>query len=271
MKLLHWLFVCGLLTLAVPSHAAQQMPISRGGLGFLFSDHNSFENPGNFADDKGTGVQASYSIQQQANGQPAEQDFTPSVVYGGTDWGFGVFGQRAGTDLLSDNNKTDSVGAGLGVGMFKDRLTIGVEGSRSIDTNQTNNGVVGGSITWNGMKREGFAIGGAAYTTLDQVGGDVQNGMAAIGWGFEMTKLEAIATFNNFNNLNDWDMGGALTFEGRVFYFSALYNYLMLSNESQLAGRLGFVIGKFDASVFVQNTFVTGSNPEYGATVRIAF
>jgi hypothetical protein len=273
MKLLHLLFVCGLLTLAVPSQAAQQMPISRGGLGFLYADHNSFSNPGNFADDRGTGIQAEYSVQQQASGEPMEQTFIPSAVYGGTDWGFGIFGQRAGTNLLDSSTKTDTIGAGLGVGMFKDRLTIGVSGSRDIDVSQNNNGVVGGSITWNGngLKREGLALGGAVFTTLDQAGGDVQNAVAAIGWGFEMTKIEAIATFNNLSDMSDWNLGAALTFEGKVFYFSALYNYLMLSKDSQLGGRLGIVIGKFDISALVSNTFNSTSNLSYGATVRIAF
>ncbi len=244
--------------------------ISRGGLGFLFPDHNSFVNPGQFALDKGTAVDMSYTT--QTNSGTTDQSLTPSVVYGGGNFGFGVDVTRTGTSLTNTAEKSDSVGAGMGVALDHEHITVGVAASRSIDVNQTNDGIVGGTLTWNGDKRMGFTTGVAVNTTINQAGGNTQTGTAAVGWGFnQMTRVEVDATFNNLNNFSDYDLGAFITMQGNMLYAAAGYNYLMLAAESQLQGRLGLTFGRFDISGYVSDTLNSGDGVEFGGAVRLAF
>lgn len=271
MKLLAVVFACGLLMLAAPSQAASKSMISHGGLGFLYPDHNSFANPGQFALDHGAGFEIDYST-AKSTGTTSLQTATPSFVWSNGNFGLGVFGSRSGSSLTDSITKTDSVGAGLGFALAKGRLTVGLTGERSIDVNQSNDGTVGGTVNWNGDKGMGFSAGLGANTSLNNAAGDVRKGTAALGWGFNpMTKVEAVATFNDLADFGNYNLGGFLTVEGHMFYFSGGYNYLMSSKKSQLRGRAGLEFGHVDFSAFVDYTTVVGSNPTFGGTLRVAF
>jgi hypothetical protein len=272
MKLLHVLFTCGLLLAAAPSQAASgKSTISRGGLGFLFPDHNNFNNIGQTALDKGTSIELDYGV-TPVTGASNVQMATPSIVFSTGSFGLGAFVQRSGTSLTETANKTDTVGAGLGFALAKQRLTIGVQGYRSIDIAQSSDGTVGASLAWNGDKRVGFTAGAGVTTTLNQANEDTRAGTVALGWGFNpMTKVEVVAKLNNLSDTNDYDLGGYLTYEGNVFYFSGGYNYLAQSKDSQVRGRAGLAFGKFDLSAFVDYTIVDGGSPAYGGTARVTF
>ncbi len=244
--------------------------LSRGGLGFLFPDHNSFNNASQFALDKGTAIDVTYSTQSQTGGNA--QTITPSVVYGGNNFGFGVGVERAGTSLTSSSGNTDVIEGGFGVAMAKQRLTFGVSGSRQLTSPQTSDGTVGGQLTWNGDKRMGFTTGVGVNTTINQAGGDVKSGTAAVGWGFNaMTKVEAVARFNDLSAFSDYSLGAAITMEGQMLYGAGGFTYNMLTKVSSVQGRVGLTFGHWDFSAAVDDTLTSGSSMKFSGQARIMF
>lgn len=272
MKKLFLLVSFAALFFAIPSFAASSM-ISRGGFGFLFPDHNSLVNPGQTALDHGTAIDFEYTTQSETGGN--DQSATPSIAYGSGTFGFGVDMTRSGTSLTASGENTDTIGAGMGVALAHQKVTVGVDYSRQIDGTVTDQGTVGGTLTYNsqGDKRMGFTAGVGATTVLSSTTGtDTQTGLAAIGWGFNnMTKFEVDVKFNDLSDFSDYDIGGYLTLQGNVLYAAAGFNYLALSQESELEGRVGVVFGKLDINAFVDDVLNSGNGIEIGGALRIAF
>lgn len=267
MKRLSWMSVCMFALICASGHAEKRMALTRGGLGFLFADHNSFANAGNFALDKGTAAEVSYGQFKNVPIVAAQ----PSFVYGSGKVGFGLYGQRIATSL-SDTNAIDSVGGGLGVTLAKDRVTLGVYGSRSLATTPTSDGTVGATFTLNGNKRVGFSLGGAVDTTLNATNGDTKSGRAAIGWGFNTnTSIEAVATLNDIENTEDVNLAGYLNWSGQMFYFSGGVIYNKLLQTTSVAGRAGLAFGRFDVSGFTTMATESGGEMFYGGSARLAF
>src|SRR4051812_29699986 len=87
-----------ILFAAVTAQARGGGNIMRGGLGFLFPDHNSFNNVGQFAADHGMAVEALYARTNQGGGP---QTILPSFVYSNGAMGLGFYGSHTGTSLIS--------------------------------------------------------------------------------------------------------------------------------------------------------------------------
>jgi len=254
------------------SQAGGKSTLSRGGLGFLFPDHNSFINPGQFALDQGGAFQAGYDTASVLGFTVVS--VTPSFVWGnGGRFGFGVYGNRAGISLTDSTGYTDSVGAGMGVALVKEKLTLGLRGIRDLSTGATSDGTVGASLNLNGSKRNGFTAGVGVQTTLNQAVAETRVATAALGYGFKSTSaVEAVATLNNIDDTNDWSMAGYLNLSGQMFYFSGGASYGNLLQNTSVEGRAGFVLGnRFDVSAKVVYPLETGGIPVYGGTARLAF
>jgi len=252
--------------MCVTAHAAKQ-DLTRGGLGFLFQDHNSFENPGQFSIDKGAGLEAMYM-----KGDLDAQAIVPSFVYGNGKFGLGVYGMRSGTSLSDSALKSDEIGAGVGFSMAKERVTVGIGAKRSLESNLTSDGEVGATVTINGAKRVGASIGAGFNTTINADGGDVREGKLAVGYAFNpMTSVEVVGTFNNLSDFNDWKVGGFLNYNGRIFYFSGGVNRYNTTEVNELLGRAGFVLGRVDLSLYAGYQLDQGTDPTIGGSFRFAF
>lgn len=268
MKPVLFTIVVTMFMLSAKSHAAGKSNLSRGGLGFLFPDHNSFSNPGQVSLDKGTSFEGTYSTQSTDAGSLTAMG--GSVVYSSGHFGLGAFGGRAGVAGIN----VDSAGAGLGFSMAKDRLTLGVTMSRVLTTAyQTNDGVVGGTLTWNGSKKEGFTLGAGVTTTLNDSVKDKKSATAGIGYGFKSGySIEANYALADIDDSAAYTVSGYLNMTGKMFYFSGGATHDASASTQSAAGRLGIVLGNsFDVSGTVTYPFQTGGDPTFGGTARLAF
>jgi len=267
-----------LLTLAFAPLAANaaDMGMMRGGFGFLYPDNNgvssdgsgdNFTNSSMLASSMGTAIQAEY-----LNEGSGLKSVAPSLVYGNGKFGLGVFGARGGSDLTTSGQYTDEVGVGLGVGLIKDHLNFGVGYSRVISGNQTNSGDVQADLTLMGGKDKGASVGVGVNTTLGQkVGSNVMGGTAGVGYSFKKgTSVEANIHFNDVNNTSDYDLDAFFNLSSQMVYFSAGAGYMALPKWTDAEARLGFVLGKnFDLSGMVRKIFATGTDLQYGASLRV--
>lgn len=244
------------------AHAKGGM-IMRGGQGFLFPDHNSTINAGQWALASGVGVEAMYTRSTTGTSQTA----TPSVVYGNGRMGFGVAANRSGTDLL--NNATNSIAGGLGFAMMKDVLTFGATYSQVLGTSSL--GDLSAQLNFNPSGRKGFAFG-LGYTR--GLGSGTNSATVALGYSFMHNntlevdfELPALDSFSNYN------VSAHFTMMKQFIYLGG--GYLLVNNGTMLhgaTGRLGFVLGgSLDLSFWARYFFTTGSPIEYGGTVRVAF
>lgn len=259
-----------LLVCLVPTNSfAKKTHILRGGFGFLFPDHNSFANPGQFAITHGAAFEASYS--QASIG--SVKGLNSSFVLGKGKWGMGVFGSRVGTAIDSPATSADVVGGGIGFSILKERMTLGVSYVRSIDVAQTSDGAASVSLTMNGPKRMGPTIGLGATTSLNAAGGDQQSGVIGFGYTFKSNvNLEANYNQNNFRNTDDFTASGFVNYGAKYFYFGAGYSYLNVAGDHQIKGRIGFLLGRFvDFSVFADQTLESGGALTYGVSLRASF
>lgn len=268
MKPVLFTIVATMFMLSATSHAAGKSMLSRGGLGFLFPDHNSFSNPGQFSLDKGTAFEGSYATQSTDAGSATTMG--GSVVYSSGSFGIGAYGNRAGLSGF----EMDSAGAGLGFAMAKGRLTLGLSMARVLTTAfQTNDGTVGVGLTWNGAKREGFTLGAGVTTTLNDSVADTRGATAGLGYGFKSGySFEANFTLPSIDDTAAYTLAGYLNMAGKVFYFSGGATYDASAQTQSGAARLGLTLGNtFDVSGTVTYPFQTGGNPTFGGTARLAF
>lgn len=261
---------CALVCIPMMSYAKGNSMMLRGGYGFLYPDGNSFVNGGQMALTSGLGIEALYA---RRNINPKLEVLTPSMVWGNGKFGMGAFVTRTGSVLTGNSNLySDSAGAALGLALAQGRVTIGGEAERSISRGQTNDGTVNASINLNGNKRMGFSAGVGAGTTLNQAGGNVKTGTASIGWGF--TSLSSISAEYKITDFRDpkykHELSGYLNLATPSIYFGAGYTHIKIIDASQLKGRLGYVFGSFDLSVHCQKILLTGQEPIYGGSLRLA-
>jgi hypothetical protein len=267
-NLLITIFSIGLFASAAMAKGTSNL--SRGGYGFLFPDANSFNNGGQMAGTVGTAIEGYYTREDQSK----DQTLTPSVVWGSGRVGLGAFVSRNGTSLTGDASAhSDSAGAGLGVSLASGRVTVGGTISKSLATGQTNDGVVNASLNYNGNKGQGFHMGGGFGTTLNSTTGtELRTATLAMGWGFSGANVELDYKLKDLDHTsNNYETSAYLNFGGSSYYVSTGYTYDKPSTNSSVSGRLGYLVGAVDFSVHAEHTFVTGSNPNYGASLRTTF
>lgn len=260
---------CGLF-MSIASYGAGKTALSRGGLGIIFTDHNSFSNAGQFALDKGMALEAQYA-QMTVLGQ-SMMVAQPSFVFGNGSFGLGVYGNRTAASISDSTGKTDTVGAGLGFSMAKERVTLGISGERNLEDTATNDGTVGATLTLNGNKRMGFSLTAGVDMTLNDVNGDTKSAKAGLGWGFTSnTSAEVYASWDSIDDFDDMDITGVLTSSTQKFYGSAAFTYAKASEAMSVSGRVGVVLGRFDLSGTIIYSLEDGIDPIYGGSARIAF
>lgn len=252
---------------ATPAYADKSTKILRGGLGFLFPDHNSFSNPGQFPLSYGMAIETGYT---RANGS-SDQALTPSFVYGNGKVGLGAFYSRSGTDLGTAS--TSSVGVGLGTSFIKDKFTFGASYARALETVRVNDGFVQVTANLNGPQRKGPSLGVGVGTTLKQVGGDRQNGNIGLGYSFRSNEnFEAGLKFNDLRDTSNFSPYAAGTFGSQYVYMGGSYTYEKTDEDHVVAARLGFIIGRYiDLSALASYVLETGGAATYGATLRASF
>lgn len=245
--------------------------ITRGGYGFLFPDANSFINGGQMAQTTGTSLEAYY----QRNDKLDQQGATPSVVWGSGKVGLGAYVSRTGNSLTGNSGThSDTLGAGLGVGLVGGKVTVGGTIERSIDAGQTNDGVVSVAMNYNGTKGAGFHMGAGFSTELNSASGtDLRTALLAMGWGFAgAASFEVNYKLKNLENTsNNYVASAYLNFGGSNYYVSTGYAYDKPSELSTVSGRIGYIVGGVDFSVHGDQTMTDGQNPYYGATLRTTF
>lgn len=239
--------------------------ILRGGVGFLFPDHNSFVNPGQFAATNGMAVEALYST---SNVPGAVQGARPSFVYGNGAFGLGANWTRSGANLSTG---TDSIGAGLGFALVKGRATVGLGYDRQLGAG-AGNGDINVTLTFNPANRRGAAFGLGYKTTL---GSGVNGLTAGLGFAFGTgSNFEVDATWANINTLGTFDGSAVFTTAKRFFYMGGGYVMNKAATMTHgLTGRFGFVLGtSIDLSAMATKYFVSGSNSfAYGGSLRASF
>jgi hypothetical protein len=253
---------------ASSAYADKSTKIIRGGLGFLYPDHNSFSNPGQFPLSYGMAVEAGYG---RTNGS-SSQTLTPSFVYGNGKVGVGGFYSRGGTDLLG-SSASSSVGFGLGVSFLKDKLTLGAKYDTSLESTRTNDGNLAVTVNLNGPQRKGPSLGLGVGTTISADGGDRQNATASLGYSFRSNNsIEAGLTFNDIRDTADFSPFFAGTFGSQYLYLGGSYTYAKAAEDHMVAARLGVILGRYlDLSAQASYVLETGGAATYGATVRASF
>lgn len=274
------LFLLALLVLPLSSHAAGVMmgkssagggsraaAIARGGLGFIYNDHNNFSNPGQFALSNATAFAAEYTRTGAMT-----QEVAPSLVMGTGGFGIGVAGSRQGTSLTEASQKSDAVTGALGVSLDSDKVTIGVSGTRSLEDTRTEDAALAGTFTINGERKTGFAVGAGFATTLNSQLRDVESGTVAIGYGFSpTTSFEIDGQFHDLNDVNNFTTYGVFTTSAQPLYFSGSVGYLNLLAQTELAARVGVIVGKLDFSGLIKYSTQAGVDPTIGGNLRMVF
>lgn len=260
------LAVLTMIVLAGAVYAKGASNIQRGGLGFLFPDHNSFVNPGQFATAHGSALQLGYEQQSSTGG--AKSAF-PSFVYGNGNFGFGVAAARTGTSLTSSGSYSDTITPGLGFSLMKERMTVGASYTRSITTGAVGDGTIGATVTFQGARRMGASVGVGYNRTL---GTNASSAVVGFGYGFQSSNaLEFNLTLNDLNTVGDWTGAGYFNLAKDWFYMGAGYSYTKLTQVSAGQARLGFVLGKVDLSGLISAPFTSGGTMTFGGTLRAAF
>ncbi|MBY0372027.1 hypothetical protein K2X33_15185 [bacterium] len=239
--------------------------ILRGGQGFLFPDHNSFANPGQFALDNGTAIEGFYS---RSTATTPTQNLIPSMVYGNGMVGLGVYGEHSGTDALSGG--TNKIGAGVGFSLLKDHLTVGAKYVHTLGT--TGAGDLSATMTLNPAGRHGFALG-VGYTR--QLAASTHGVNAAVGYTFSgNNNVELDVDFPSLTSFSQYNLAAHFTMMKQMIYFGG--GYLLNNTTGTMlhgaTGRLGFLLGgAADFSVWGRYIFTAGSVVDYGGSFRVAF
>ena len=257
-------FAVGLMM--VSTAHARSMNLQRGGLGFLFPDHNSFVNPGQFATAHGSALEFGYTTQSST---PAVMAANPSFVYGNGSFGLGLSAMRAGTSLTATDSFIDMGTAGLGFSAMKERMTIGATFSRIFTGTPVSDGTLGVSLTLQGARRMG-AVFGLGYQRV--LGLDTHSATFGFGYGFQSSNsLELNVNFSNLDDVNDFTASGFFNLGREWFYMGAGYSFAKLTEVHSGMGRLGLIFGRVDLSGTVSAPFASGGSLTYGGTLRAAF
>lgn len=249
------------------AHARSGANIQRGGLGFLFPDHNSFANPGQFSTAHGSALQFAYTKDSATGGA---QSISPSFVYGNGTFGLGLAGLRGGTSLTESGQYADIITGGLGFSTMKERMTLGASFSKVLtDGMSTNDGTIAATLTLQGARRMGAVFGLGYQRTL---GLDSHSGTFGFGYGFQTgNSLEANIQFNNLDDVNDFTASGFFNLGRQWFYLGAGYSFAKTTEVHSGAARVGFMMGKVDVSGTIQAPFTSGGSMVYGGTLRASF
>ncbi len=250
--------------LAVDGFAASNSNLQRGGLGFLFPDHNSFSNPGQFGAATGTGLEAYYG-RDTASGP---QVMTPSLVYGNGMFGLGAYASRSAAVLLSDTH-SDTAGVGMGAVLLKGRVTLGA--GYEHDLSSSGLGDITGTLTMNSPNRQGLSLG-VAYTR--GLASGVNSMKAGLGYSFmSNNNVEFNFALPDLTSMANFNLGAYFTTMKGMVYLSG--GYVMTKAATTIhgaSGRLGFMLGQnVDLSAWANYFFVTSSAVYYGGTLRFAF
>lgn len=258
------IFLISAIFFAGSSAFAATGGIMRGGLGFLFPDHNSFSNEGQFAASRGIGIQASYTktdvVDLHALG--------PSFVYGNGNVGFGVYGSRFGTDISDSTG--DTIGAGLGLALFKGRATIGVGYGAAMSS--MGNGNLDLTLTMNPANHKGASLG-VGYTM--GIGGGTSALIAGLGYSFDSNaNFEVNFRLPSISDFSSWNLEAYFTTMKSILYLGG--GYIMSNAAGSMShtasGRLGFILGRsVDLSFIIGKTFATPGPMTLGGTFRVSF
>ncbi len=246
--------------------AKSQLTLSRGGLGFIFSDPNSYTNPASLASIKNFALELKYQKEDQ-------QIAMPSFAFGNNKMGFGAYGRRLGSNLKESSSSTDYVGVGFGFKLFKEYLVIGLLYDRLVDESKVNDGVLSAAMNLLSSNRTGPAFGINYKRTLNQIGGEIQSLKVAVGYLFSrIFNVELIGSLEDINQKSNYEGMFVLGIAKRTWYLSAMYQYLK-ANKSQFAHiRLGIVPFKnIDFSLLAKRQIATSGEIGYGATFRLGF
>lgn len=273
-----WLFISVIVFMAPFAQAKKDANILRGGFGFLFPDNSGFANSAQFPNAGqtalGKGSTAQVDYERINSGSVVTQDLTGSFTWGNGKFGLGAFGSRSGTKLDKSANSTDSAGGVLGLAIAKDRLTLGVGYSRSIDQGQSNDGALSGSFTLNGNKGMGPTIGVGASTTVNATKNLIA-AIAGLGYAFKgSNSIEANVQLPDVNKTGNWTAAALFSLGTHAVYLAGGYNYVKTTSgfNHVAQGRLGFVPAHwFDFSVHATHTVKKGNNPLWGGSFRVLF
>ncbi len=262
------LLLCfAVLTIAtVSAHARSSGNIQRGGLGFLFPDHNSFKNPGQFSTAHGSGLEFEYNAQSSTGGSKTVK---PSFVYGNGNFGLGINGARSGASLSESGQYVDMVQAGLGFSTMKERMTIGAAYTKIVTgPNLLGDGLVDLTLTLQGARRMGAVFGLGYHRVL---GLNTHAATLGFGYGFQSSNsLEVNVDFNNLDDVNDFTASGFFNLGRQWFYMGAGYSFAKVAETHSGQARVGFIMGKVDVSGLISAPF-SGGTLTYGATLRAVF
>lgn len=248
---------------------AKDSNLERGGLGFLFPDHNSFANPGQFAVSHGIAVQGAYGTDTKV-ANPQTGNF--NAVFGNGTFGMGAGVNRTAPNVLKSQNASDFVLAGAGVALLKERLTLGGSYSRMVSAGADGSALVQGTLTLNSPGRKGPSIG-VGYSQLVNSAFTYKAVTAGIGYQFHsQASVEGNVYFNDTSDWSNYDAGLFFTTGAGMMYAGGGYLYHAVAKQHEVSGRIGFVFGqRFDVSATIGHTFASGNPINYGATARIAF
>lgn len=266
------LFFLVTVCLSSTLNAKSKSTISRGGLGFLFPDANSFNNAGQLALNKGFSVQAAYT-QSETSGVSTVAA-TPSAVYANGAFALGGFATRAGLSLTEADQYATIVGGGLGVATGKGKFTFGGTFYKTLEEAfSTDSGTVAAGFNINGGSKGSGAVFGASAGMKLNATPDTKFATVGLGYGFKgNTNVEANVYLPDITNFDDMTLGGYFTWAGETVYLGGGFSYAKLTQTSSASGRLGFVLGgKVDFSGTVTFPFQSGSNPSFGGTLRASF
>ena len=238
--------------------------LPRGGLGLIFPDKNSYQNPAAFVV-QGTTIQGYGSMTNVSQGPLV---ITPSLVGGYGSWGVGLFGTQSVVGTASGSTTTDSVRLGVGLNPFSN-ASVGVlynwqmpstSGSGSGSSWQ-------GSLLWRKRDLGGLAFGGSIQAP--ETNPQAWQGTLGVGMGFFAgNALELNYRFIALTPaLNQASLFFSL--QGPIVYFSAGDSVTLATGSHYAQFRLGFIAwDTFDFSAYVSNTLLPGTLVDYGASLR---
>jgi hypothetical protein len=256
-----------LVLISSPALGKGAESISRGGLGFLFSDHNSFQNPSRFASASVFAWDAKYDTSNRGT----VKGVTTSAVFGTGAVGVGAYGSRNGTNLSTSGSYDDTAGAGMGLNLAKGKASIGVGYRREVTPGQVDDGRVDAVVTVGGDKGLSFGVGGSSELNAEAR----EKQTATVGLGYRFANgftLETNGVVNDMANIKNFSAGAFLARAGQNAYMALGYQWHNSSSLHGASGRVGLVLAKtFDVSVYATHVFQTGADPSYGGSLRFAF
>ncbi|MEZ4752436.1 MAG: hypothetical protein R3B54_17940 [Bdellovibrionota bacterium] len=269
-----YVFVLALaIAFSYGAQGARKMKVIRGGLGFLYPDHNSSENPGQLSRDDGTSIEAMYT---RTTDSTPTQSLTPSMAYSNGRLGLFVKGTRSGTSFNPDES-TDTAGGGIGFSLGKRRVVnVGASYFTSLEGGSSSTGTLKGTINLNPARDQGMALGISVGTTVGGSSNPIA-GTIALGYSGKNrnNNIEANLTFNDINATDNYTLSGFFTLGGAMYYFGGGYKHTNVSATStgEVVGRLGFVMGRGgSADLSALATYdLQQSTVTYGGSLRVNF